>query len=383
MRNKFNLNVNELKSNIDGIKSMVSNPKEYKNTKIKTLYKHIDISEEQAINVSIDAKIGICDDDREVIIDSKNIDQMISQVAKIVFKYTTQDMVFPKNIVISAKDDMLDEIEYMNLEKEYKDVDLSIIDIKSPSWSMEELIINENIKESIYRILSVSKNKDKMIEKFNIQNSLRGENSILCNFYGISGTGKSCVIHAIAKELNKLVMTVNYNILEAVDIEDIPKTIKAIFNIANKKNAVILIEESDRLIRKSNSDFNNYYDRIVNIIKSSVKIETEKFDSLVFFTSTSNEKIDESFRRRFFINVEFKLPDEIEREKLWELALKDSVNISPLLDPKTLSQKYTNINRSDIRDLIFIAASLSLENKRDALYEVDFDMAYDQILGKY
>lgn len=381
MINKFNLD--ELKSNIDGIKSIVSKPKSYKDIKIKTLDKYIEISEEKTINVSIDVRVGIDEDGKEIIIDSKNIDQIISGIATTVLKYSSSDMVFPKNIIVSSKTDLLDKMEYMNIKEEYKDIDLSAIDIKSPVYSMSQLVINENVKKSIDRILSVSKNKYNIIKKFNIQDSLRGESAILCNFYGVSGTGKNCVIHAIAKELNKLVMTVNYNILESIPIENIPKTIKSIFEIANKKNAIVIIEESDRLIKESDTDLNNYYNRIVNLIKSFIKIETKKFNSLVFFTSTYNEKIDEFFRRRFFINVEFKLPNEIEREKLWDLALKNNVNLSPLIDCKTLAQKYQNISRSDIKDIIFIAASISLENNRDVLYEVDFDIAYNQILGNF
>ncbi|MDY4574915.1 MAG: AAA family ATPase [Intestinibacter sp.] len=383
MLNKFNINVDELKANIDGIKSMVNKKKNYQDIKKKVLNKHIELDDQNIIDISIDVNVARNENGEEVVLNSKNVDQIINDIAGTIVRNTNENMVMPKNIIISSKENIMEQIEYQNIEKTYDDVDLGIMSIEKPRYSMDEVFLNQDMKKNISRILAISKNKRKIVEELKIQNSLKGGNSILCNFYGESGSGKASVIHCIASEINKNIVTVNYNMIEAIPVYDIPKTIKAIFEIAKKQNAVVVITESNRLIKQKKVDSSEYYDNLINVIKGSIKVEIGKFDSLLFFTSTNKDKIDEYFSKLFFINVEFKNPDEYEREKLWEFCTKENVKLSPILDPKSLAQKYQNISRADIKDILFIAASIALENNRDILYESDFDSAYSQVLERY
>ena len=383
MLNKFNINIDELKSNIDGIKSIVNKKKNYEDIKKKVLNKHIKLDDENTIDISIDANVAIDETGEEVVLNSKNIEQILQDIASTIVKNTTENMVMPKNIVISSDENTIDKIEYNDIQKKYESIDLDIMNIDKPKYKMEEIFLNREMKENISRILSISRNKNKIVEDLKIQNSLKGGNSIVCNFHGEGGSGKTSVIHCIANEINKNIVTVNYNMIEAIPIYDIPKTIKAIFEIAKCKNSVVVIAESDRLIKQKKLDSNEYYDNIINVIKASIKIALSKFDSLIFFTSTNKDKMDEYFSKLFFINVEFKNPDEYEREKLWGFYTDGKVKLSPILDSKMLSQKYSNVSRADIKDILFIAASIALENGRDTLYEVDFDLAYSQVLERY
>ena len=104
---------------------------------------------------------------------------------------------------------------------------------------------------------------------------------------------------------------------------------------------------------------------------------------MLFFTSSIKEKVDRYFSRLFFINVEFENPDYYEREQLWKLYIGSELKLSPILEPKTLAQKYDDITRADIRDILFIATAIALEENRDILYEIDFDLAYKQVLNRY
>ena len=58
MLNKFNINVDELKANIDGIKSMVNKKKNYQDIKKKVLNKHIELDEQNIIDISIDVNVA-------------------------------------------------------------------------------------------------------------------------------------------------------------------------------------------------------------------------------------------------------------------------------------------------------------------------------------
>ena len=99
MLNKFNINIDELKSNIDGIKSKVSKKKDYKVTGKKSLNKHIPLNDNNTIEISIDANVAVDQSGNEIVLNSKNVDQMVFDIAHAILKNTTENMLIPKNII--------------------------------------------------------------------------------------------------------------------------------------------------------------------------------------------------------------------------------------------------------------------------------------------
>lgn len=234
MLNKFNINIDELKSNIDGIKSMVNKKKTYQTVGKRTLNKHIELDDDNTIEICIDANVTADENGNEIVLNSKNVDQILLNIAQIIVKNTTENMLMPKNIIISSDEHAIDKLEYANIKREYEDIDLDIVNIEKPRCTMAEVVLNEELRKGVSRILAINKNKNKIVNEMKIQNSLKLGDSVLCNFYGESGSGKSSVIHSIANELNKNIVTLNYNLLEAIPNHNIPKMVKFVFEIAKK-----------------------------------------------------------------------------------------------------------------------------------------------------
>lgn len=383
MLNRLNKNIGELKSNIEGIKSIVNNKKKtYEIEGIKTINKHVELDDKNTIEIAIDANISFDDEGREIILESNNINKIAEDIVSTVLENTKGKMLMPKSILISSKEDLVEKLDYVDLNREYSNINLDIIDIQKPKYNLEKVVLNKNLKHSVSRILAISKNKSKIVNDLKIQNSLKSKNAILCNFYGESGNGKNCIIDVIANEINKNILTLNYNRLESIQTHNIPRFIKSVFEIAKKQDAIVVIQEADRLIKENDINYSGY-NNIINIVKSCIKAEIKNFDSMLFFTSNIKEKVDRYFSRLFFINVEFENPDYYEREELWKLYIGEEVKLSPILGAKSLAQKYDDVTRGEMRDILFIAGSIALEENRDILYEIDFDLAYKQVLNRY
>ena len=383
MLNRLNKNIGELKSNIEGIKSIVNNKKKtYEIEGIKTINKHVELDDKNTIEIAIDANISLDDEGREIILESNNINKIAEDIVSTVLENTKGKMLMPKSILISSKEDLVEKLDYVDLNREYSNINLDIIDIQKPKYNLEKVVLNKNLKHSVSRILAISKNKSKIVNDLKIQNSLKSKNAILCNFYGESGNGKNCIIDVIANEINKNILTLNYNRLESIQTHNIPRFIKSVFEIAKKQDAIVVIQEADRLIKENDINYSGY-NNIINIVKSCIKAEIKNFDSMLFFTSNIKEKVDRYFSRLFFINVEFENPDYYEREELWKLYIGEEVKLSPILGAKSLAQKYDDVTRGEMRDILFIAGSIALEENRDILYEIDFDLAYKQVLNRY
>lgn len=67
-----------------------------------------------------------------------------------------------------------------------------------PKWRLEQIILNEKVRETVLDVITFCKNKDRLIEEWGLNNFLKGNSSIGINLYGEPGTGKSITAEAIA-----------------------------------------------------------------------------------------------------------------------------------------------------------------------------------------
>ena len=67
-----------------------------------------------------------------------------------------------------------------------------------PKWRLEQIILNEKVRETVLDVITFCKNKDRLIEEWGLNNFLKGNSSIGINLYGEPGTGKSITAEAIS-----------------------------------------------------------------------------------------------------------------------------------------------------------------------------------------
>lgn len=374
--------INDFRNNFDDIKSSLVKKKNYTDVKVKTLNKHVEIPDNGLINITVDANVGLVDGE-EVVIEKKSVDNMVQAIAKSIVDNTKDNMVLPRNVIISSSESLIDDVDLMS-SANYDDVDLSIISLFKPKKSINDLLIDEELRGHISRILTIHNNFKRASEILNMKPYIKGAKSIICNFYGKEGIGKATVAKAIAKEIGKIVVQFSYNELKATEIEEIPKKIKAIFNYAKKKDAVVIITDADSLIRDNNTTLK--IDSVhLDIIRCIIKEEIIKLNTMVFFICKDNKEIIESFKSVILMDIKFSLPDEEQREKLWTHYIGDKIELSPIVNPRRLAQKFKDVTLLEIKSILFLATCIAVEEYRDRniLYERDFDTAYEQVKSIY
>ena len=90
---------------------------------------------------------------------------------------------------------------------------------------------------------------------------------------------------AVAKELGKKVYRINYADLESKYVGDTPKNIRSVFATAAKDKAVLIFDEADSFLGKRLSSVTQSADYGVNIARSVMLMELEKYDGVVVFTT--------------------------------------------------------------------------------------------------
>src|SRR5699024_10413971 len=132
-----------------------------------------------------------------------------------------------------------------------------------------------------------------------------------------------------AHALGQKMIDVNYAEIESKYVGDTSKNIVLAFETAKEENALLFFDEADSILGKRLTDVRQSADHSVNTSRSVMLKQLEAFEGVVVFASNMAKNYDGAFVRRILGHVEFELPDQPTRIRLWERYLLDTL---PLAD---------------------------------------------------
>lgn len=184
---------------------------------------------------------------------------------------------------------------------------LNIVPV-SPKYNFKQMILNETVKSSLESCTCMIKNLDKIYNEWGFNEVDPVQKSVL-NFFGPPGTGKTMAAHAIAAELGKKILAVNYAEIESKFVGDAPKNLISAFEIAKKESCILFFDEADSFLGKRITSVSSSSDQAVNSLRSQMLILLETFDITVIFATNLNENYDKAFDSRILCSIKFELPD--------------------------------------------------------------------------
>lgn len=313
------------------------------------------------------------------LLDEVLIDNMLEQMARAIKTNYSKYNPLPDEIVIKNASERKHEEEKPTEDEPSQ----KMIESYEPRFSIEQVALNEKVKEQIRTAIAAVRYKSKMTEEWGMSEYFAGNRAIILNFYGKAGTGKSMTAEAVAKALNKKVYHINYSELESKYVGETPKNIHKAFECATKDNAVLIFDEADSFLGKRLSSVTQSADYGVNITRSVLLMELEKFNGIVVFTTNLIDNYDEAFKRRILLSVYFDMPDEKARTEIWKLHLSEKMPLHPEVTAQSLAGRYDKISGADIKDMVFYAALYTLEKEKENMDFSVFDYAYVTIQGRY
>lgn len=194
----------------------------------------------------------------------------------------------------------------------------SLVDLIVPHYnlmSLEDIFLNEELQEKVDLLIHEYEHRDLLIS-----HELPFTQKIL--FSGPSGCGKTALAGAIAKELNKPMLSLNLSTIVDSKIGATSKNVKSLFDKANRDKAVLFIDEFDQIGAARAID-----ERDVGEMRRLVNALLQLIDQLgkdVLFIAATNfaEALDGALIRRFQWHLEFQLPTEGQLNSYYEHLLK-------------------------------------------------------------
>ena len=261
--------------------------------------------------------------------------------------------------------------------------------------SIEIMIPDEEKLDSIKRVKSNvffddvvgqenAKKKSKLIYKY-LQDPEKFGNWAPKNvlFYGLPGTGKTMLAKALANELHINLFLVKATSLIGDHVGDAANKIHDLYETALKSApALIFIDEIDAIaLHRSFQSLRGDVSEIVNSLLTEMD-GINPNDGVVTIAATNNpSSIDFAIRSRFEEEIEFKLPNDDERRRIFELNL----NTFPLdydLDIDKLVKLSKRMSGRDIKEKILkTALHNAIINDKETVTMDDVYFALD--LNKY
>lgn len=348
-----------------------------KNIKEKEIVKVVSIGQKDVRFRLQNAYVGQVGENTELL-DETLVDNMLELMAKAVKTNYSKYNPVPNEIIIRNT---------MSEKKEDKPADnkesQDMIESYEPRFALEQVALNEKVKEQIQTAIAAVRYRTKMTEEWGMSEYFSGNRAVILNFYGKAGTGKSMTAEAVAKALNKKVYHINYSELESKYVGETPKNIRRAFECATRDDAVLIFDEADSFLGKRLSSVTQSADYGVNITRSVLLMELEKFSGVVVFTTNLISNYDEAFKRRILLSVYFDMPDEKARLQIWKLHLSDKMPLADDVTAESLAGRYDKVSGADIKDMVFYAALYTLEKEKECMDFSVFDYAYVTIQGRY
>lgn len=267
----------------------------------------------------------------------------------------------------------IDDNSIVSAKKEY------VYELTKPKFTLQDLILPSETWASVGDFLAYKKHENLIFQSWGLAETHQQQRQMAINLYGDSGTGKTLAAHAIANELQRPLLIVDYAAVESKYVGETSKNITQIFNQAKEQQAIIFFDEADAILSRRVTNMTQATDTSVNQTRSVLLTLMNDHDGLIIFTTNFIENYDPAFLRRILAHIKFNLPDVACRELLWRKYIPS--NLPHNTNYKRLAEISENLSGSDISNCV-LKAALSAARKGENLLDISyFQQAITEIIS--
>ena len=214
----------------------------------------------------------------------------------------------------------------------------------------EDLVMSPPVNEGISEIKNWLRFGKELKNNFKFGKKIKSGFKVL--FTGPPGTGKTLTACLLGKSCNMEVYRVDLSMVVSKYIGETEKNLSKVFDMAENKNWILFFDEADALFGKR-SQTTDSHDRYANQEVSYLLQRIEDFDGLVILCTNFKNNIDEAFFRRFQLVLDFEIPDQRQRFKIWKNTVTDEFQFEKQINLEELSEKFELTGASILNVLHF------------------------------
>ena len=251
---------------------------------------------------------------------------------------------------------------------------------EEPKFSLDDIILPQSVRDEIMDVATYADNAHLVFEIWGFKRTHKFSKRIGINLYGPPGTGKTMAAHAIAKQLGRKILIVNYADVESKYVGETPKNLRKVFEAGKATNSILFFDEADAILSKRVTNMTQAVDVSVNQTRSVMLMLMNEYQDFIIFATNFIENFDPAFMRRISMHVKFELPDLDCRRRLWKMYIPPELPNKDKIDVDKLAEKYEGISGSDISNAMLNAAFKAARQGADGIDEKLICEAIENIL---
>ena len=223
------------------------------------------------------------------------------------------------------------------------------------SWP--DIVLPDDQLNQIREICQQAASRHTVYDKWGFGRKLSLGRGLNILFAGPPGTGKTMAAEVIAGELQLDLYTIDLASVVSKYIGETEKNLDRVFTAAEWASAVLLFDEADALYGKR-SEVRDAHDRYANIEVGYLLQKMDDYEGIAVLATNVRHHLDEAFLRRMHAVVEFPVPDEDLRRRIWDVVFPPEAPVDPLVDFAFLARE-VSLTGGNIRNIALAAAFLA------------------------
>jgi SpoVK/Ycf46/Vps4 family AAA+-type ATPase len=245
----------------------------------------------------------------------------------IALQIAAHEAILGHTLVASEIKNIIDKAKETKLKTKAFAPDIQELILENvPALNLADIIVSEDIKSKIKRIISEFVQRDKL-HKHDLENRRK----ILLS--GPPGTGKTLTASIIANELNLPLYTILMDKMVTKYMGETSAKLRQVFDLIEQKQGIYLFDEFDAIGGERSRD--NDVGEMRRVLNSFLQfIERDNSDSLIIAITNNKQLLDQALFRRFDDVILYHLPSINEKRDLLKNRLAQFskiINIDDLL----------------------------------------------------
>jgi len=252
---------------------------------------------------------------------------------------------------------------------ESKRAEKIIFQAQSPKYAFGDIILNPVTFDAVQDLLVIVSKRDLIFDTWGLGATHKQQDKAGINLYGPSGTGKTMVAHAIAEQLSRKLLIVDYSRIESRYVGDTAKNLAVMFKQAKDENAIIFFDEADALLSKRVTNMSSSTDVSVNQTRSTLLLLINDHNDIIIFATNFITNYDPAFMRRILGHIKLELPNEDNRRRLWSMYIPSRMPIdgNKEIIATELAGRFDGVSGSDISNAVLQAALKTARKGEEAV----------------
>jgi len=224
-------------------------------------------------------------------------------------------------------------------------------------YAWDDLIVPPPVREELELACVWVRQQRQVLDHWGLGHRVAMGRGLTMLFGGPPGTGKTMAAQVLAGALALDLYRVDLSRVVNKYIGETEKNLSRLFDEAQASGAVLFFDEADAMFGKR-SEVKDAHDRYANLEIGYLLQRMEEYEGVTILASNRARDMDEAFTRRFQFIIDFPMPDEAHRLKIWQGMVPAETKRDGALDLAALAKRFET-SGGEIKNAVLAAAFIA------------------------